>query len=131
MHVVMGARAGADGDWVVEGLAEYYSLELLRRSNTIGARRYRKSIARLAKRGAAVERLRVARSSGATTARGADVLRRLDRHLRGETRDRKSLDDVLRALVAARAPITTDGFRKTAEQATGVKLERFFREHAP
>lgn len=131
MHVVMGARAGADGDWIVEGLAEYYSLELLRRSNTIGAHRYRKSIARLAKRGAAVDHLRVSHSSGATTARAADVLRRLDRHLRGETRDRKSLDDVLRALVAARTPITTDGFRATAERATGVRLDRFFREQVP
>jgi hypothetical protein len=131
MHVLMGARAGADGDWIVEGLAEYYSLELLRRSNTISARRHRKSIARLAKRGAGVEHLRVAHSSGATTARAADVLRRLDRHLRGETRDRKSLDDVLRALVAADQPITTAGFRKTAVQATGVQLDRFFREHVP
>ena len=131
LHVAMGARSGADGDWVVEGLAEYYSLELLRRSNTISAHRYRKSIARLAKRGAAVEHLRVSHSTGATTARAADVLRRLDRHIRGETQDRKSLDDVLRALVATPQPITTEGFRKTAEQATGVKLDRFFREHVP
>ena len=35
------ATGGAD--WIVEGIAEYYSLELLRRSNTISERRYKKA----------------------------------------------------------------------------------------
>jgi hypothetical protein len=129
LHVLMGARAGSDGDWVVEGLAEYYSLVLLHRTKTISESRYRKSLEKLASEGAKVTDLRVDHSTGATTARAADVLQRLDQHVRAETSDRKSLDDVLRALVAADAPITTDGFQRTAENATGLDLEAFFREN--
>lgn len=129
MHVLMRARAGSDGDWIVEGLAELYSLELLVRSKTISEARYRKSLEGLARRGASVERLRVPRSTGNTTARAADLLHRLDRRIRSETGDRKSLDDVLRALIAADRPITTEGFRNAAERVTGLRLERFFRNN--
>src|SRR5690606_21947056 len=34
VHVGLGVGAGHGADWVVEGLAEYYSLEMLRRSGT-------------------------------------------------------------------------------------------------
>jgi hypothetical protein len=131
LHVLMRARAGSDGDWVVEGLAEYYSLVLLQRTKTISDERYRKSLEKIAREGAAVDNLRVSRSSGAITARAADVLHRLDRHVRAETGDRKGLDDVLRALVTADVAITTDDFRRAAENATGLDLAAFFRENVP
>ena len=60
-HAVTGVRAGPGGDWVVEGLAELYSLELLVRSKTISKARYRKALAGLAARGAGVAALDVGR----------------------------------------------------------------------
>ncbi|NQV86877.1 MAG: hypothetical protein HQ492_07365, partial [Woeseiaceae bacterium] len=43
-HVAMGAKAENGFDWIVEGLAEYYSLELLHRGNAITTRRYRQAL---------------------------------------------------------------------------------------
>ena len=37
VHVAMGAQAGPESDWIVEGLAELYSLELLRRAGALSA----------------------------------------------------------------------------------------------
>ena len=42
-------------------------------------------------------------STGKTTARAADVLQRLDQHVREQTSGRKSLDDVLRPFVRLEA----------------------------
>lgn len=131
LHVLMSARAGNDGDWVVEGLAEYYSLVLLQRTKTISGDRYRKSLEKIEHEGADVGNLRVPHSTGKTTARAADVLHKLDQHVREKTGDQKNLDDVLRALVATDVPITTEGFRQTAEKATGLDLAPFFRDNVP
>ena len=40
VHVAMGGRTGPREDWLVEGLAEYYSLELLRRTGGISQLRF-------------------------------------------------------------------------------------------
>ena len=40
MHMALGLDSEDDYDWIIEGLAEYYSLQLLARSGTISAARY-------------------------------------------------------------------------------------------
>ena len=39
VHVALGIRGDEESDWIVEGLAEYYSLETLRRSGSIDQQR--------------------------------------------------------------------------------------------
>jgi len=110
LHSVMGARAGDDGDWIVEGLAELYALELLVRSGTVAPEKRAVAIARMAKKAKKAGALSVARADAATTARAVLVLMDLDAELRRRTKDEASLDDVLRALVVEKDEITTARF---------------------
>jgi predicted metalloprotease with PDZ domain len=125
-HAVTRARAGKGGDWVVEGLAEYYSLELLVRSRGVSKRRHERALEVIEARGRSAQ-LAGERSSGAETARAVAVVRALDAHIRSETSDRVSLDAVVAVLARQQAPVTTAGFRATAERVTGLDLGAFFR----
>jgi hypothetical protein len=127
VHSVVRVQAGADGDWVVEGFAELYSLELLRRSGSIGKQRYERALARLEERGRGVEKLRVPHAVGPVAAAAATTLRALDAEIRKATADERNLDHVLRALAARRGEVTTDSFRALAEEVAGRSLGRFFR----
>lgn len=49
VHVAMGIRGDEESDWIVEGLAEYYSLEILRRSGSISASRHAQALEKLAR----------------------------------------------------------------------------------
>jgi hypothetical protein len=129
VHSVARISAGRGGDWVVEGLAELYSLELLVRSRTVSRRRHEKSLARLEEHGRSVRRLEVDRASGAVTARAVTVLHALDLELRSKTDGAKSLDDVFRSVVSEGGAMTSERFRRIAEESTGVALEEFFERH--
>jgi hypothetical protein len=123
-HAATGARAAVDGDWVVEGLAELYSVEVLVRSRTISKRRYRRVMERIEKRGAGA-RLRGRDSVGASTARAVSVLRDLDALLRSRTEEQTTLDDVVAELARKPGSVSTAVFFATAEQVSGLDLGSF------
>ncbi len=110
VHVAMRANSGPNADWIVEGLAEYYSLEVLRRSGTISERRFEQSHDKLAAWGKDVKRLDVARSHGPITARAVGKLREIDQSIRSKSHGKHSLDDVARALAAEKRKITQQRF---------------------
>jgi hypothetical protein len=122
VHVAMGARSVPGSDWIVEGLAEYYSLETLHRSGTISDARYEKAHADLADWGKTSGPLNSERSSGAITARAVGVLRSIDAEIRRSSGGRRSLDDVARQLTSEGKPITFDRFRELATAAAGAPL---------
>jgi hypothetical protein len=124
-HSAMGARAVVDGDWIVEGLAELYSAELLVRSRTMSKRRYDGVMERIAARGAEAKLLGRG-SEGASTARAVTLLRELDAELRARTEHQKNLDDVVAELARKRQPVSTTSFRATAEHVSGLDLDAFF-----
>lgn len=126
LHSIMGARSKGDGDWVVEGLAELYSLEVLVRSKAISKMRYRRAFDKLQEKGKEVTSLRVPKADGKVTARAVGVLKALDEEIRERSEGAKSLDDVLRFLVVKQDAIDTDGFRQIAEGVTGLDLADFF-----
>jgi len=127
MHAVLGISPGPGGDWIVEGLAETYSLELLVRSHTLSKKRYEKALAQLAARGRQAPVLEVDRSSGATTARAVTVLHALDRVIREGSAGVRSLDDVVRILFQQGGEVTSERLRRIAEGLSGRELEAFFR----
>lgn len=125
-HTVL-ARPGAPGDdWIAEGLAELYALEMLVRSSTISRGRHERRLAKLAERGREVPSLRVARSAGAVTARAVLLLHELDERIRKASQGASSLDDVVRALAASPGPLSTQRLREAAEQAAGESLAGWF-----
>ncbi len=131
MHVVMRARSQDGADWIVEGLAEYYSLELLRRSGTIGAANHESAMQSFERRGSAVESLRGEASTGAITARAVIVFRELDAVLRDASRGRRSLDDLVRALAKDPDATHPERFRVLVDSVAGTSMDSFWRRWAP
>jgi len=106
VHVAIGIAAESGFDWIVEGLAEYYSLELLQRGGAITARRYQRALEKQSEWAASATTLCGPRSSGATTALAVVTLRNLDQEIRQKSAGQFSLDSVLTQLSAARSNIT-------------------------
>ena len=117
-HVITRIR-GADGDdWIAEGLAEYYSIELLRRADLLSDARADKAQAWMARHGKSVKTLTRNRSAGPRTARAVQLLRELDAEIRQRTKGKRSLDDVVRALIPLRE-VSREDLRDQVEKLTG------------
>ena len=119
VHVATRIEAENGGDWIVEGMAEYYSLKLLWRSGTITDHRYQQAFHKLAKWAEQAERLDVAMSGGPVTARAVGIMRELDHEIHQKTNRQQSLDDVVRLLVAARQKVSCDRLRQAVEEVMG------------
>jgi hypothetical protein len=119
MHLAQRYRAAPGADWIVEGLAEYYSIEFMRRSGTLPPEHAARAFAWQRDYGSDVDDLRTDRSGGAVTSRAATLFAELDGELRKATAGESSLDDVARALTAAGEPVDLPGLRAAYEQLAG------------
>ena len=126
IHVMLQARSGSGGDWIVEGLSEYYSLEALARSRTLSRRRYERALEGLMERGQGVRRVTGDHAQGDETARAVGLLHELDAEIARLSGGEKGLDDVLRALVGTSGAITLESFRAITERVAGAPLDGFF-----
>jgi predicted metalloprotease with PDZ domain len=131
MHSLMRARPGDDADWIVEGLAELYSVSILRRSGTLSAKRYESAIAGLRERARKGGPLRAEQVDGDGRARAAIVLLELDETIRKATGGGSNLDHVVQRIADLRDPVTTEGFRELAEAVAGRDLGDFFDRYVP
>ena len=102
MHVALSTRADEGYDWIIEGLAEYYSIELLRRGKAISARRADRAFAAQAEWGRTATTLCGSASTGPTTALAVTIFRTLDRQIAAATDNARSLDALLPAIVKQR-----------------------------
>ncbi|KRP66053.1 hypothetical protein [Pseudomonas orientalis] len=105
-------------DWISEGLAGYYAIELVRRAGGITDERYQAIQTRLTKEGKDVTSLRGEHVSGATASRAVVVLQELDREIRVKTHNKRSLDDLAQAVMRA-GSVTTKEFMQLAENIIG------------
>ena len=131
VHTALRLHPGSDGDWAIEGLAEYYSLEILGRSGTVSPERLLHAYEMLAKRGAEAAHLRSKTVSGAGTARAVTVLRALDQRIRDATDQTRGIDDVARLLVREGGTVTTARVQEIAQQVSGQDLSGFFNAEVP
>lgn len=95
VHVAVSTSATHGFDWIVEGLAEFYSLELLQRGGAITTRRYKRALEKQIEWSQDAAQLCAAESSGAATALAVVIYRKLDDELRKKSAGKASLDDVL------------------------------------
>ena len=123
VHVGMGLSAKRGADWIVEGFAEFYALEALRRSGTLSKRRFDIAHRDLAAWGGETSDLCGKSSSGSRTARAVSILRELDAEIRDETDGRSNLDAVLAELAAMDEPVTVERFREIAAEIAGEPAE--------
>lgn len=107
-HVVTRIRGAKQDDWIAEGLAEFYSFELLYRAGGITKSRRDKIIQWLAGWGEGVDSLRKRRSTAQTTARAVVLLDELDREIRSRSKNKHSIDDAVQQLMALREVSVTD-----------------------
>lgn len=123
MHIAQGYSAEGGDDWIVEGIAEYYTLEILHRSGTLSGSRYEKGLEKLEAWGEDIKDMESERSSGARTARAVGIMQNLDAELRGASKDVYSLDDVARRLSVDSKPVTLARLRQVCEDLIGKPVE--------
>ncbi len=105
-------------DWISEGLAEYYAIELVRRAGGMSEDRYQLVREHLTKWSRKVDSLRTEHSTGPITARAVLLMQDLDREIRTRSKSRHSLDDVARGLMRLNR-VTTEDFIDISESLLG------------
>lgn len=120
VHVVTRLRGAKDDDWIVEGLAEYYSIELPRRAGLLSDSRARKAFEWMREHGEDVDRLDTNRSREETTARAVELFAELAAEVDRATDGRRDLDDVVRRLLPDRE-VSRESLRDAAREVLGRK----------
>lgn len=108
----------ANDDWIAEGIAEFYSFELLYRANGMTKSRRNTIIKNLNKWGAEVKHLRKSKSTGPVTARAVVLLDELDKEIRKRSKNKYSIDNVVRDLMEIRK-VTLNDLQKSVEKLIG------------
>jgi predicted metalloprotease with PDZ domain len=122
VHVAMALHADHESDWIVEGFAEYYSIETLRRSGGISDRRHAQALAEMTRWAGRSANLFASNSTGATTARAVLVFVSADREIRNLTQGKRSLDDVARALAKEGGEVSLARLQKIAAGVAGKRI---------
>jgi predicted metalloprotease with PDZ domain len=128
VHVAMGIRGDHESDWIVEGLAEYYSVQTLHRSGGIGKGRYEQAMESIRKWARRSPSLFAEHSNGPTTARAVLVFQAADAEIRKLTNNTASLDQVARKLAAERGEVSLAHLQQLAQQVAGKPLQSLQRE---
>ena len=114
VHVFSRITDADRSDWISEGLAEYYAIELVRRAGGMSEDRYHIVREHLTKWSRKVDSLRTEHSTGPVTAKAVLLLQDLDREIRTRSKSRHSLDDVARGLMRL-DKVTTKDFIEISE----------------
>lgn len=131
VHVALGGSAGIDVDWITEGMAEYYSLQLLQRSGSLTPKRYQRAMERQAEWAKSADSLCGPSSTGATTALAVTVLAALDQEIRAGSDDEASLDDVLQQMLRSSTPLGLESLTAAAAGLLGKKPDALHSDNLP
>jgi hypothetical protein len=131
IHMALGLTAQDGYDWIVEGLAEYYSLQLLQRSGTISSARYATAKADLSDWAKTAGNLCGQTSSGATTALAVTVLDALNDEIVEKSAGEMSLDDVTRELWRLGEKTNLEQLNAIAGQLIGHKPDALHSDRLP
>jgi hypothetical protein len=130
VHVALGVPAKRGSDWIVEGFAELYSLEILHRSGAISDRHYREGFEKDAEWGKDVKDLFVRNSTGAATARAVGVLKAVDDEIRASSDGKHGLDDLARE-IAGSGSVSYEDLRERAERLAGAPVKALAPANVP
>jgi len=122
---IRGAKGGgANDDWIAEGLAEFYSFELLYRAGGMTKSRRASILTKLSNWGKEVSSLRKGDSKGPITARAVVWIDELDREVRRRSDGVASIDDVTRDLMKRRK-VGLDDLKASVEALVGEDVAAF------
>jgi|CXWL01.1.fsa_nt_gi hypothetical protein len=122
-HVITRIRGEEPkDDWIAEGIAEFYAVELLYRAGGMTKARHTRTLNWMRDWSRHVTKLRKKRSSGQITARAALLMHSVDLEIRKATDGARDIDDVTRILM--RDPkVSTAEFIAAAESVAGARLK--------
>jgi len=129
MHTALGLRPRNGYDWIAEGLAEYYSIELLRRGRAITASRATAAFTQQAAWARSAQFLCGKHSTGATTALAVTTLKALDLELRDVSDGAVNLDSLLPLLADTRVDL--ESLALAANQLVGSTPDTLHSEALP
>jgi len=131
MHVAVRHGPGSEDDWITEGLAEFYSLQLLRRSGSLTEKRYQQAVEKQKTWAKSANSLCGPSSTGATTALAVTVLTALDEEIRSDSGAEQSLDDVLRHMLMSTEPMGLESLIKSSSDLLGRKPDALHIDKLP
>jgi predicted metalloprotease with PDZ domain len=102
-------------DWIAEGLAEYYSFELLHKAGGISKNRKKKILEKLTGWGRGIKHLRQSKSTGPVTARAVVLFAELDQEIQQKSQNKYDLGDVTKALMKKRE-VSFEDLRQEVEE---------------
>lgn len=108
VHVVTGIHGKKTHNWIPEGVAEYYTVELLHRAGAFSAERKARVFAELDEWSQEVETLRHKNSTSRITGQAAALFHQLDGELRQRSDGRLTLDDLIRQVLPKKTLDTAD-----------------------
>lgn len=129
MHTALGLRPRDGYDWIAEGLAEYYSIELLRRGKAITASRAATAFAQQETWSQDAGTLCGKTSTGPTTALAVTTLRALDAELQEMSDGNIDLDAMLPLLV--NSEVDLESLARAAQQLVGSTPDTLHSEALP
>jgi hypothetical protein len=121
VHMLTGFPTDPDQDWIDEGIAEYLTLETLRRSGTISDKRFTAAIEGFRKRGKSVESLSARISKGDITARAVVIFAALDLEIQKTTDGDADIFTLLRLLMMEKTPVDVPRLRDLALEITAAE----------
>lgn len=120
---ISGKTTGSfNDDWIAEGIAEFYSFELLYRADGMTKARRSKIIRNLARWGEEVKHLRKSKSTGPVTARAVVLLDSLDLEIRKRSKNKHNIDTLVRELMTLRK-VSLEDVTRISEKLVGGKLD--------
>jgi hypothetical protein len=123
MHSTLRLTAAEGYDWIVEGIAEFYSLELLRRSGTITESRYAQALEQQRSWSKSADELCRHSSQAASTALAVMTMSALNTEIHKRSAGEASLDDLVRALYQFDDAIDLATLQTIAAQLGGDKSD--------
>lgn len=123
MHSTLRLQAAQGYDWIVEGLAEFYSLELLRRSGTISESRFAKALDDQRVWSKSADDLCRHSSKAATTALAVMTFSALGAEIHARSAGKASLDDLVRELAEYDGAIDLNILQQIAAQLSSDKSD--------
>ncbi len=131
VHSTLRLRAAYGYDWIVEGIAEFYSLELLRRSGTISESRFMKALDEQRSWSESAGKLCRRSSRAATTALAVITLSALGDEIARNSAGEASLDDLVRALYQTDDVVNLRVLQTIAAQLGGDKSDVLDTDNLP
>jgi hypothetical protein len=121
IHVLIRFPTDTLHDWIDEGLAEYITLEILRRSGTISGERFTAAIDSFRKRGKGVKSMYASNSQGIITARAVAIFHALDQEIQKLTDGDADIFTLVRRLVLEKSLVDLDSLRELAVDITAAE----------